>query len=649
VRITKRLPSVAFPLVSLVVSGCALPVDLVLTSAQIPACSADADADAAWNRVVTDFLEVDATTPGFVELGVGKAERGGGWSPHTDVWYPVDGFKAAVSGPLQFIAWETGDDFDWNLDVAVEPGSSSQERVQEFQERFDPVTFGTGKLPRIHCEVAPESSFPDRAGFWFTQFPLMDEGRLGAFGPWVGDLNPDHDSKAAIPELHPVELTWWRQTTGPLDSIFWLLVMQDSINQYNRRESYYDDAPFRNRFRQRDYFDFDGRPEPAGWKPWAKGPIHAQYRIAFEVLLNEPAARFWIVPQAKLAVVSKPKSDMDDGFDHRLVVDGREILRATEVADEKDTAVRVAGLCRTEDGAIRGFLEVTTWVGVDKPDDKSGFHFLAVIRNGGVPRPRRDRPIPSRPAVVEGANRDVAKERKTGSEKPAMLAWLDAVPTVRADAVTCAWYQVAQTLEQPELAPPPANLLRAVTEWEITANFELGPQERGKVRLEDASAEEQLASREALATARVEWDVQLACFDPGTKIATREDDGKGAADSTSPAVVIGKRAGRTPQGTLHLSIPPEYASHLVHATVTATVTDARGHVAKATTELWNFALASERDLLAMEVSSWLDHSPHDPGLTIVQLILYEIVSDGVITLPELRSYLRTIKKRAPTH
>jgi len=156
-------------------------------------------------------------------------------------------------------------------------------------------------------------------------------------------------------------------------------------------------------------------------------------------------------------------------------------------------------------------------------------------------------------------------------------------------------------------------------------------------------------SCEALVTARVEWDVNLICFDPGTKIATREDDGKGAADSTSPAVVISKRTGRTPQGTLHLSIPPEYASHLVHATVTATVTDARGHVAKATTELWNFALAAERDRLAAEVRGWLDRSPHDPGSTIVQLLLYEIVSDGVITLPELRAYLRAIKKRAPTH
>jgi len=629
VRITKRSPFVAFVCVALAVSGCALPVDLVLTSAQIPACSADADA--AWDRIVRDFLEVDATTPEFVELGVGKAERGGGWHDHTDVWYPVDGFKAAIVGalPREGIHWNTTDDFDWDLDVHVDPASASQERIEEVLQRWSDVDLGEG-VPRIHCEIAPVPSFPDRAGFWQAQLPHMEEGKLGAFGPWVGDRNPDHSSDAAIPEIHPLEMSWWRESLGPRDAIFWLLVMQDAINEYDVD---------RNRFRQRDYFDFDGRPEPAGWRPWAKGPIHAQYRIAFEVLANEPAAQFWIVPQVKLAVLPTPKWDMDDGAVHRLVVDGREILRASEVADEKDTVVRVADLCRTEDGAIRGFLEVATWVGVDEPDDASGFHFLAVIRNGGVPRPLRDRPIPSRPTVRESAK----------GEKPAFYAWLDAAPTVRTDAVTCAWYQVAKTLEQPDLAPPPAALLSAVTEWEITANFELGPEERGKVHLEDATAEQQLASREALATARVEWDVNLTCFDPGTKIATREDDGKGAADSTSPAVVISKRTGRTPQGTLHLSIPPEYASHLVHATVTATVTDARGHVAKATTELWNFALAAERDRLAAEVWGWLDRSPHDPGSMIVQLLLYEIVSDGVITLPELRAYLRAIKKRAPTH
>lgn len=635
-RITTRL----FVFVSLVASGCTLPVDDVRTSAQIPACSAEADA--AFDRIVRDFLEVDATTPDFVELGVGKAERGGGWHDHTDVWYPVDGFKAGIVGALQSdqIAWNTTDDFDWDLDAHVDPASASQERIDEIQQRWSDVDLGGGDVPRIHCEIAPVPGFPDRAGFWQAQLLHMDDRKLGAFGPWVGDRNPSHDSDAAIPEIHPLELSWWRETTGPRDAIFWLLVMQDAINEYDVD---------RNRFRQRDYFDFDGRSTPPGWRPWAKGPIHAQYRIAFEVLANEPAVRFWIVPQAKLAVLPTPKWDMDDGFDHRLVVDGREILRATEVSDEKDTVVRVAGLCKTADGAIRGFLEVATWVGVDAPDDQSGFHFLAVIRNGGVPRPLRDRPIPSRPTGLAGAKRDAAKEKKAESAPPTLHAWLDTVPAVRTDAVTCAWYQVAKTLEHPDLAPPPAALLRAVTGWEITADFELGPEERGKARLEDASADEQLASRASLATAKVEWDVHLTCFDPGTKIATREDDGKGAADATSPAVVISKRAGRTPQGTLQLSIPPEYASHLVHATVTATVTDARGHVAKATTELWNFALSAERSYLESQVSGWLDHSPHDPGVTLVQLLLYDIVSDTVITLPELRSYLRALEKRAPTH
>jgi hypothetical protein len=632
VRIPKRSSFVALSFVL----GCTLPVDLVVPASQIPACSGDADA--AWNRVVTDFLEVDATTPDFVELGVGKAERGGGWHDHTDIWYPVDGFKAAIVGVLERdgISWNTTDDFDWDLDVHVDPASASQERIDEVLQHWSDVDLGSG-LPRIHCEIAPVPSFPDRDGFWQGQLAHMEDGKLGAFGPWVGDLNPSHDSGAAIPEIHPLELSWWRETLGPRDAIFWLLVMQDAINEYDVD---------RNRFRQRDYFDFDDRPEPPGWRPWAKGPIHARYRIAFEVLANEPAARFWIVPQAKLAVLPTPAWDMDDGFDHRLIVDGREILRATEVADEADTVVRVAELCRTADGAIRGFLEVATWVGVDEPDDASGFHFLAVIRNGGVPRSRRDQPIPSRPTVLENADHEDAKERETESEKSTLLAWLEAVPTIRRDTETPAWDQVARTIEQPDRAPPPANLLRTVAEWEITANFELGQEERGRVHLEDASAEEQLASRAALATARVEWDVAVTCFDPGTKIATREDGGTGAAAPRSPAIVISKRAGRTPQGTLHLSIPHEYASHLLRATVTATLIDARGHVAKASTELWNCALAADRDHLAAEVSSWVNYSPHDPGITIVQLLLYEICSDGVITVPELRSFLRSIKKRA---
>src|SRR5262249_55656044 len=162
------------------------------------------------------------------------------------------------------------------------------------------------------------------------------------------------------------------------------------------------------------------------------------------------------------------------------------------------------------------------------------------------------------------------------------------------DAVTPAWYQVAQSLGQPDLAPPPPMLLRTVAAWDVTADFEFGPEVDGRPRLEDATGEEQLASRAALATARVEWDVRLTCFDPKVGMGPRGEDERAAADATSPAVVIARHEGPTPQGTLHVEIPVEYESHLIQAQITAKVTDAQGHIATATTRVWNCVVAAER-------------------------------------------------------
>jgi hypothetical protein len=613
------------------VSGCGLPENRELSASQVPVC--DGTSDESWNRIAREFLEVAATTPDFLELGVGKGERGGGWSPHADVWFPVDGFKAAICGPLQGHAWQTGDDFDWNLDVGIDPQGSQQERIDQFRHRFHSTEFGSGRFPRIHVETAPEQSFPDRAGFWAAQLGVMDEGKLGAFGPWVGDLNPSHD-EAAIPEIHPAELFWWRQTVGADDAVFWLLVMQDSVNQYNRRETYYSDGDFRNRFRDRDYFDFDGRPEPPGWRPWAKGPIHAQYRIAFEVLADEPPARFWIVPQAKLAVLKTPAPDMDDGHDHRLTVDGREVLRATEVADHTDTAVGVADLCRTERGGVRGFLEVSTWAGVDAPDAKGGYHFLAAIRNGGTPLLLR-KPV-ARPDLAIAA-RAVAESnpvRKEGA--PAMHVWLDARPTTRAQGAAGLWPEVDAELGAPGRGHPPAEVLHAVVQWDVDVSIDFGPLKGDRVHLEDASTAAVMLTRQAMASARIEWRVEASEGGNGAPIPVIWGSAGGEDAIGAEAVFTG-----APQGRLRIRLPRSRAAHLLRARVTAIVKDGRGNETKASTDLWNCALtASNRGALESATSSWLD-IPDETKATrrggLLQAAMRDRTADNLLTIEELRS------------
>jgi hypothetical protein len=613
-----------FPLVALLASfGCTLPKNLEVSSTSIPLC--ESSADEAWTRIVSDFLEVEGTTPEFLELGAGNAERGGGGGggAHDNIWIPVTGFKAAVSGLLQGQSFQTSDDFDWNLDVGVDPSTASQERIDEFRQRFDPASFGKGKFPRVHCEVSPESTFPDRAGFWGAQLAIMDEGRVGAFGPWVADRNPDHDSDAAIPELHPAEMTWWRQTVGPKDSIFWLLLMQDSINQYNKRESYYSGDDHRNRFRQRDFFDFDGRPEPPGWRPWAKGPIHAQYRVAFEVLVNEPPVRFWIVPQTGLEVRPAPVPDMDDGLDHRLIVDGREILRATEVVDDHLTAVNVSGLCQTATGSIRGFLEVATAAGVAAPDDRGGYHFLAVIRNGGTPTPLRPGGAGAG-VLVDG------RDKPPAGVVPVLDAWLEATPEIGSHGAPAAWSDVVAEVGLPAGTAAPGDFLCGVLQWDVALRMDYGRKdEEGRIHLEDAPPFAASMARNALASARVDWSI--ATVPP---------------DAAHVEVLMDE----TPQGNMRIRFADPTASRLVKVRVTARVKDGRGGETETSLDLWNRMLASS-DRAAMESTllPWLEGvhgtSAAEPGsrASLLRLRMQDRTGDSRVTVEELRSLVTTGK------
>ncbi len=615
-RRTPRWRAVLPLLAALLASGgCVLPRNLEVSSTSIPLC--ESSADEAWTRIVNDFLEVDGSTPEFRELGAGNAERGGGGGAHDDIWIPVTGFKAAASGLLQSQSWQTSDDFDWSLEVGVDPQTASQERIDEFRQRFDPASFGKGKFPRLRCEVCPESTFPDRAGFWGAQLPIMDGGKLGVFGPWVADRDPDHDSDAAIPELHPAELTWWRQTVGPKDSIFWLLLMQDSSNQYNKRESYYSGDDHRNRFRQRDFFDFDGRPEPPGWRPWAKGPIHAQYRVAFEVLANEPPARFWIVPQTGLEVRPAPVPDMDDGLDHRLLVDGREILRATEVVDDHLTAVNVSGLCRTATGSIRGFLEVATAAGVSAPDDRGGYHFLAVIRNGGMPTPLRP----------GGA---AAGLLAAGRDEPLLDAWLEATPEIGGHGATAAWSDLVAELGLPAGTAAPDDLLRGVEQWDVAIRMDYGSKdEDGRIHLDDVPSLAGSMARNALASARVDW--RIATVPP---------------DAAQAEVLMNE----TPQGHLRIRFADPAASRLAKVRVTARVKDGRGRETETSLDLWNTLLASsDRAALESTLLPWLagvrGSSAAEPGARAspLRLRMQDRTGDSRVTVEELRSLVTTSK------
>ena len=345
--------------------GCHENVEI--TSSGTPQCS-----DATWDRVVAECSGVTGETPQFLNLGTGNAERGGGWYDHDDVWYPVTGRKQSVCGTLQGIRWNEDDDFDWNLDVHID---SNSRLISDFTSKFNSANWGDNG-PRIHAEVAPEKSFPNRAQFWMQQLQQMDSGKIGVFGPWVGDKNPSHDDETPIPEIHPAELLWWRQT-GSNPTIYRLLLMQDSVFQY-------DEAPSgrRNRFRVRDYFDFDGAPEPAGWRPWAEGPIWGRFRIAFEATSGPPPAEF-IIALLENRTVLAADVDMDDGQRHGLIYDGAPILSVVEVAD-KEIGVQVSDLCRTVDGKVRGFLDLYVLAGSEAPDE-GGYASIVVVRLNGAP------------------------------------------------------------------------------------------------------------------------------------------------------------------------------------------------------------------------------------------------------------------------
>ncbi|MFK7923078.1 MAG: hypothetical protein AB8H47_14035 [Bacteroidia bacterium] len=345
------------------------PENFVVRAADVPLCTT-AKSD-LFDYIETQTLGVEGFNPEDHYIGRFPAER----YVNINNWRPLSSFKKTLRGRLHhFNVYDgMGDEMDWNNFVIPAP---------EFQNLIDealPYKGGAGFWCRddgwhdcdgtddcLEAEITPDQRFYQNP--WFPKSPDDSplEGKdICFYGPWVRECFHGHR-----PEIHPSELIWWRDKWGDAD-LFWLMAMLDDSN----------------RFDENNEFDNGGQSFPSSWRPWAKPPLTARFRIPFEVSTSAFGSRmnFSIGESFAHNIVTQEdpsiRKDADDGKVHVLEYEGRELVTVTELqSNDSHIGVQFVDLCRTSNNKLKGFVQILTRMGKGI-DDQEGYHVLYVIRD----------------------------------------------------------------------------------------------------------------------------------------------------------------------------------------------------------------------------------------------------------------------------
>jgi hypothetical protein len=325
------------------------PPDTVVSFEDVPACTDEQHA--TWERAVSSSQGVVGRDPYGQNIGFEPEEKQIVVS--FDNWFPVDGNKHTLCGPVQrFEVYDgSGDELDHNHFVVPNPAHHFilEEALSSIDE--DDVHDCAGRNDCVETEVTPDGAFFGNP--WFSRNANLPAGassvltgREGCFyGPWV--IEWAHGDR---PEIHPSELVWWKsEGAGPKD-VFRLYVLQDDSHRFVR---------------------------------WALPPMDGEFRIAFETPVDGPLQTYDIFeedPWKRQVLTSQhPPSlwDSDDDATHRLLLDGRSLIVANEQQPrDDDIGVRFQELCQ-DGGRLRGYLALRTRVGFNMSGSE-GFHSLRV-------------------------------------------------------------------------------------------------------------------------------------------------------------------------------------------------------------------------------------------------------------------------------
>lgn len=372
--IRKASVGVLLILCSLLAASCTRR-NLELTTETTAVCTAEQNGE--WERVVNLTQRVRGQDPVGYFIADFPAEKFG--ILNINNWHPMSGYKETLCGELHhFNVYDgSGAEMDWNHFMI--PSAGFEFLITDTLPykggegtfcRDDDWHSCVGENDCLEGELTPDQTFYENP--WFpksTGASVLEGQQICMYGPWIRECVHGHR-----PEIHTAEQTWWKEKWLDAD-LYWLLALQDDSN----------------RFDEEDEFDIEGAV-PAEWRPWAAAPMTAQFQIAFEVNPAGPALHFEIGEAFAQNIVtsldSERRADADNGVQHAIEYNDKIVLTANEnQPKDTDLGVTFADVCRQETGRLRGYVTITTKMGVNNDGDE-GYHVLFVTgRADEVTRP----------------------------------------------------------------------------------------------------------------------------------------------------------------------------------------------------------------------------------------------------------------------
>jgi len=352
---------------ALFIVSCASP-NFQLTKEETPLCTGEDLRQ--WSRVVDRSQGVMGQDPVGFYIADYPAEKFG--ILNINNWLPLSGYKETLCGELHhFNVYDgSGAEMDWNhfiipstgfeyliTDALPYKGGSGVWCVNDNWHDCD----GTDNC--MEGELTPDQTFYENPWFPKSIGDSNLEGReICVYGPWIRECVHGHR-----PEIHPAELTWWKEKWGDAD-LYWLMALQDDSN----------------RFDDKNEFDIEGTPPPE-WRPWGAAPMSAKFKLAFEVNPAGPGLVYDIGEAFAMNVVTRfdldASRDSDNGAEHAIEYDDKIVLRANENQPEDiDLGVTFTDICQRTDGFLQGYVNLTTKTGVSN-EGEEGYHILFVTVN----------------------------------------------------------------------------------------------------------------------------------------------------------------------------------------------------------------------------------------------------------------------------
>ena len=316
----------------------------------------------------------------------------------TDVthrWWPNSSSRQVVTGTLDAYRMRTDDDDDWNFYIRPIPPYERLLRINyegvadwDFWASGAPSDLMPYDGTKLELEVCPPDGLRQNPWFKNDNSTLLKTGdTISAYGAWVTDGEHLFDDDPAHPEIHPVELLWWRKHLSDARSIdcYTMMVVQDASERFGSEDDY-------DQRRNADNCD-----DPT---PWLESPLRATFRIAFVCDTLGPCLNYVIGEYggmySNVTTSSDPamKEDQGPGDEIQVIFNGKKILSVFEnIMVDDDLGIKVEDVGLRSDGKIQGFIQIKTRVGKGNGNDDKGYHVLYALKSEAPVSYLRDRNI----------------------------------------------------------------------------------------------------------------------------------------------------------------------------------------------------------------------------------------------------------------